>query len=77
MLRYRFTSDDLFHVRGDASLETVLDSCITGGPQPAVADGYVFMVKPLARGRHTLVWHLKDTFGATGDTTLTYQLTVQ
>lgn len=77
MLRYRFTSDDLFQVRGDASLETVLDGCITGGPQPAVADGYLFMVKPLAPGTHTLVWHVKDTFGGTGDTTLTYHLTVR
>ncbi len=77
MLRYRFTSDDLFHVTGDLSLQTALDSCITGGPQPAVADGYLFMVKPLAPGQHTLVWHQKDTFGMTGDTTLTYHLTVE
>ena len=35
------------------------------------------MVKPLAPGQHTLVWHQKDTFGMTGDTTLTYHLTVQ
>jgi hypothetical protein len=77
MLRFRFTSDDIFQVRGDLSLQTALDSCITGGPQPAVADGYLFMVKPLAPGQHTLVWHQKDTFGMTGDTTLTYHLTVR
>jgi len=77
MLRFRFTSKDLFQIKGDLSLQTTLDSCVTGGQQPAVADGYVFMVKPLARGQHTLVWHQKDTFGGTGDTTLTYHLTVQ
>ena len=77
MLRFRFTSDDLFQIKGDLSLQTALDSCVTGGPQPAVSDGYSFMVKPLAPGEHTLVWHVKDTFGMTGDTTLTYHLTVQ
>jgi len=77
MLRFRFTSDDLFQIQGDLSLQTALDSCVTGGPQPAVSDGYSFMVKPLAPGEHTLVWHVKDTFGMTGDTTLTYHLTVQ
>jgi hypothetical protein len=77
MLRFRLASKDLFQVRGDLSLQTTLDGCITGRPQPAVADGYVFMVKPLARGEHTLVWHTRDSFGMTGDTTLTYRLTVR
>jgi hypothetical protein len=77
MLRYRFTSRSLFNIKGDPSLQTTLDGCVTGGQQPAVADGYLFMVKPLASGEHTLVWHQKDTFGMTGDTTLTYHLTVQ
>jgi len=77
MLRYRFTSKDLFHIKGDPSLSTTLDGCVTGDRQPAVVDGYVFMVKPLSRGQHTLVWHQKDSFGGTGDTTLTYHLTVR
>jgi hypothetical protein len=77
MLRYRFTSTNLFNIKGDPSLATTLDGCVTGGHQPAVADGYDFMVKPLSPGQHTLVWHQKDTFGMTGDTTLTYHLTVQ
>lgn len=77
MLRYRFTSKDLFQIKGDLSLRTTLDGCVTGGQQPAVADGYQFMVKPLDRGEHILVWHQKDSFGGTGDTTLTYHLTVQ
>jgi hypothetical protein len=77
MLRYRFTSGDLFHIKGDPSLATTLDGCVTGGRQPAVTDGYLFMVKPLSRGQHTLVWHQKDSFGMGGDTTLTYHLTVR
>jgi len=77
MLRYRFTSQDLFNIKGDLSLQTSLDGCITGERQPAVADSYAFMVKPLSRGQHTLVWHQKDSFGGTGDTTLTYRLTVE
>jgi len=77
MLRYRFTSQDLFRIKGDLSLQTTLDGCITGDQQPAVVDGYTFMVKPLSQGEHTLVWHQKDSFGGTGDTTLTYHLTVR
>lgn len=77
MLDFRFTSKNLFHVTGDPSLQTVFDGCITGQAQPAVSDSYVFMVKPLPPGQHTLVWHTTDTFGMTGDTTLTYHLTVQ
>jgi len=77
MLAFRFTSTSLFQVTGDPSLQTALDGCITGQPQPAVSDSYVFMVKPLPPGEHTLVWHTTDTFGMTGDTTLTYHLTVR
>jgi hypothetical protein len=35
------------------------------------------MLKPLSPGAHTLIWHLTDTFGMMGDTTLTYHLTVR
>jgi hypothetical protein len=77
MLDYRYVSRDVFHIRGDAALKTVLDPCITGHHQAAVTDGYLFMVKPLSPGEHTLTWHLIDTFGNTGNTTLTYHLTVQ
>ena len=44
---------------------------------PGKGGGDLFMVKPLAPGQHTRVWHQKDTFGMTGDTTLTYHLSVQ
>ena len=77
MLEFRFTSKDLFQVTGDPSLQTALDGCVTGQSQPAVSDSYVFMVKPLPPGNHTLVWHTTDTFGMTGNTTLTYHLTVK
>ncbi|MEJ7604365.1 MAG: hypothetical protein WKG01_41275, partial [Kofleriaceae bacterium] len=77
MLDYRYTSSNLFSIKGDPSLQPVLDGCITGHHQPAVTDGYLFMVKPLPPGDHTLVWHLTDTFGNGADTTLTYHLTVK
>jgi hypothetical protein len=69
---YRGTSN-LFSFTGDPSL-TVLDSCITGSPQPAVSDGYWLMLAPLSRGQHTL------QFGGTVGsftTTAKYHLTVQ
>jgi hypothetical protein len=77
MLDYRSTSEDLFHFKGDPSLQPVLDGCITGRRQPGVVDGYSIMLKPLSPGEHTLVWHLTDTFNMGGDTTLTYHLTVR
>ena len=75
MLGYRFTSDDLFNVTGDLSLQAGFDGCITGKPQPAVSDGYFIMFKPLDRGAHTIVARATDTHGT--DVTLTYDLTVQ
>jgi hypothetical protein len=74
MLAYRVTSDDLFNVDGDVSLQQSFDGCITGTPQPAVSDGYFIMFKPLERGAHTLVEHLADTMGK--EVTLTYNLTI-
>lgn len=77
LLDFRFASRDLFYFKGDLSLQTALDGCVTGRLQPAVTDGYLVMVKPLTPGNHTLVWHATDTFGMTGNTTLTYHLTVR
>jgi hypothetical protein len=77
MLDYRATSKNLFQFKGDVSLQAALDGCITGERQPGVVDGYSIMVKPLHPGVHTLVWHLTDTFNMGGDTTLSYELTVQ
>jgi hypothetical protein len=72
---YRETSDDLFNVTGDLTLQSSLDGCITGSPQPAVSDAFVVMLKPLAAGPHTLVYTAKDNHGT--NLTVTYQLTVQ
>jgi hypothetical protein len=72
---YRATSDDLFNIVGDPSLQTSLDSCITGYAQPAVSDAFVVMLKPLMSGAHTLVYNAKDPRGT--NVTLTYLLTVQ
>ena len=54
---------------------TVLGCGGTAEPQSSqkVAD----LHESKGRGEHTLVWHQKDTFGGTGDTTLTYHLTVR
>ena len=71
---FRVVSPRLFEVNGDDSLATVLDGCIVGHPQPAVSDGYFLMLKPLARGAHTLVIRATDTHGT--DVTITWHLTV-
>ena len=71
---YRFTSPDLFNVKGDLSLQSGFDGCITGSPQPAVSDGYFAMLKPLGEGRHTLVIQASDTHGT--NVTLTWTLNV-
>lgn len=72
---YRETSRDLFEVKGDLSLQTSLDGCITGSPQPAVSDAFVLMLKPLSAGPHTLVYKVQDTHGT--NLTLSYNLTIQ
>jgi len=72
---YRETSDDLFDVNGDLSLQTTLDGCITGSPQPAVSDAFVLMLRPLDPGAHTLVYNAKDNHGT--NVTLIYNLTIQ
>lgn len=54
-LDYRYLSDNLYALKGDASLQPVFDSCITGDWQPAVVNGYFMMFKPLRPGLHTIV----------------------
>jgi hypothetical protein len=72
---YRETSDDLFQVTGDISLQTSLDGCITGTPQPAVSDAFVLMLRPLPPGAHTLIYKAADTHGT--NLTVTFQLAIQ
>ena len=64
----------LFSFTGNPTLATSIDACITGHPQPAVADGYFVMVKPLDPGTHTLQFTSHDTMG--NYNSLTYDLTV-
>jgi hypothetical protein len=65
----------LFHFTGDRSLATALDPCVIGHRQLAVADGYFVMLKPLARGHHTVRFGAADVTGFHSD--VTYMLTVR
>jgi hypothetical protein len=71
--RYRSTTP-LFEFIGDPTLASSIDGCITGAPQPAVADGFLVMLKPLHPGSHTVVFTASDTHGT--HTSVTYHLTV-
>jgi hypothetical protein len=62
-LSYRFTSTRLFFFVGDKSLAANFDSCVTGSPQPAVADDLFILLKPLERGRHVVTTHIVNSDG--------------
>jgi hypothetical protein len=49
-----FASDNLMFFKGDLSLQTTLDSCVTGQFQPAAVDAYFILLKPLRPGHHVL-----------------------
>lgn len=74
VLSYRYHSAQLFNIKGDLSLQPVLDGCITGSYQPAIVDGFFMMIKPLAPGFHTIVVRGTNTLG--DDRTYNYRLTV-
>ena len=63
----------LFTFTGHPSLTAVIDGCITGTPQPAVADGFFVMVKPLRPGSHTVAF---SGASANVQSQVTYHLTV-
>ena len=63
ILSYHFASHELMFIKGDLSLRTGLDACITGDFQPAAVDSYFILVKPLARGHHTIVRRVVTTRG--------------
>jgi hypothetical protein len=71
LFSYRATSK-LFAFTGAADLAAI-DSCVTGSPQLAVADGYWIMLRPLSPGSHTL--HFKGS-GPSFSTEATYHLTI-
>jgi hypothetical protein len=52
--KYRQTTG-LFKFKGDPSLTSTFDSCITGQRQDGVADGYSLMFFPFSPGKHTVV----------------------
>jgi len=70
---YRVTSD-LFYYTGNIDLASCFDNCINGESQPAVADGYWIMLKPLSPGSHSL--HFTGGFPNFG-VGVNYTLTVQ
>jgi hypothetical protein len=70
-LRYRFTASRLFYFVGDKSLATSFDACVTGSVQPAVADDFFILFKPLSRGQHVLVTHIVNADGDVFDRTRT------
>ena len=51
------------------------DSCITGGRQPGVSDGFYLPFKPMTPGRHTLVIIGHDMQNV--PVTLTWNLTIR
>ena len=70
ILAYHFDSKDLMFFKGDLSLQSTLDSCITGGFQPAAVDAYFILFKPLRPGHHTITRRVVTTKGlVTGPTT--------
>ena len=70
ILAYHFQSKDLMFFKGDLSLQSTLDSCLTGGVQPAAVDAFFILVKPLSPGHHTITRRVVTNTGRiTGPTT--------
>jgi hypothetical protein len=63
ILTYHFASHDLMYFKGDLSLQSSVDSCITGGFQPAAIDAYFILFKPLRPGHHTITRRVVTTRG--------------
>lgn len=73
---YRAHSD-LVTFTGHPSL-VAIDPCLTGEPQPAVADGYWVLLAPLRPGQHTVRFGSKALFGEFQfEVDVTYHLTVE
>ncbi|RPH71563.1 MAG: hypothetical protein EHM78_06900 [Myxococcaceae bacterium] len=49
--------------KGDLSLQSTVDACITGTFQPAVVDSYFILFKPLRPGHHTITRRIITTRG--------------
>jgi hypothetical protein len=63
VMSYHVSSDDLFYLTGDASLQS-FDSCITGSRQPAVAASYFIVLKELEPGPHVFTSRWVSPTGA-------------
>lgn len=74
-LDYRFASENLYSIKGDPSLQSTFDPCITTSWQPAIVDGFFMLFKPLRPGPHTLVRRTTSTTGR--DQTFTYHLYIE
>jgi hypothetical protein len=51
------------YFKGDLSLQQPFDNCITGSWQPAAADSYFMIFKPLQPGPHTITLRYVSTTG--------------
>ena len=63
ILTYHFASHDLMFFKGDLSLQSTVDACITGAFQPAVVDSYFILLEPLRPGHHTITRRIITTRG--------------
>jgi hypothetical protein len=63
VMSYHVSSDDLFSLTGDVSLQS-FDSCITGSRQPAVAASYFIVLKELEPGPHVFASRWVSPSGA-------------
>lgn len=73
-LAYHYISENLASLKGDPSLVSTFDGCITTDYQPYIVNGYAMMFRPLKRGQHTIVRRIT---GPMGDSTSTYYLDIQ
>ncbi|SFS18826.1 hypothetical protein SAMN05216570_3826 [Dyella sp. OK004] len=71
-LDYQYISENVFSVKGDPSLQSSFDSCITTSWQPDLNNGYYMLFRPLSPGQHTIVRTSTGMMGGTGMMTMTY-----
>ncbi|MFM8443573.1 MAG: hypothetical protein ACKN9W_09570 [Methylococcus sp.] len=71
VLKNRRFSTSLFHLKGDSSLMSSVDACVTGSSQEAVVDGFFAILNNIPVGHHTL-----EFTDSKGITTSALQVTV-
>jgi hypothetical protein len=70
------TKSGLFLLTGDPSL-AAWDSCVTGGAQPTLSDGFWLMLPPLSRGEHTVHYKIVADFLPDGGQEVTFHISVE